>query len=205
MSKIYDKTQLNEIVSILENDGIVSFPTDTVFALGCIYDNINALNKIKKAKGRDENKPIPFMGSNIEDISKVALVNENATKLIKKFMPGALTLVLKKKDIVDDYITNGKDTIAIRIPNDEFVIKLINRIGKPMLVTSANISGHETGTTSKQVLEQLEDKIDAIVLGECKDKVASTIVDLSDDEVKIIRTGNISEIEIFKTLLEDVK
>ena len=111
-------------------------------------------------------------------------------------MPGAFTIILKKKENLPDYITNGFSTVGIRMPDDEFVLDLIKECGKPLLVTSANLSGHETGVYDKQVLEQLDGRIDAIVLGEAKGKSASTIVDMSKEEPVIIRSGPISEEEI---------
>ena len=99
-----------------------------------------------------------------------------------------------------DYVTNGFPTVGIRMPDDPFVLRLIKECGKPLLVTSANRSGEETGVRDEQVLEQLDGRIDAIVLGEAKGKLASTIVDMSEEEPRIVREGPISADDIKRVL-----
>lgn len=199
-TKRLTKKDLKEAVELLKEGKVVAFPTDTVFGLGAIYENEEALNDLKKSKGRPENKPIPTMVTDVEQMKSIAYVSDAAIRLAKAFMPGAFTIILKKKEHIPDYITNGFDTIGIRIPDDEFVLNLIKECQKPLLVTSANLSGHETGLIDTQVLEQLDGRIDAIVLGEAMGKSASTIVDMSKDEPIIIRSGPISEEEIKRVI-----
>lgn len=133
-----------------------------------------------------------------KDIEKYAYVNENAQKLIDHFMPGMITLVLKKKSILSDDFTAGYDTIGIRIPDDPFVLKLLKEVG-PMLVTSANISGQETLLNDQEVYKQFEGKIKMIVKGECKSTLASTVIKV-DEDVTILRQGCIQEEEIREVL-----
>lgn len=197
------KEEMDEVIECLEAGGVAAFPTDTVYGLGVVYDDENALNRLKEAKGRPENKPIPLMISNLKQIESVAVVTDRAKKLIQKFMPGAFTIILKKREDVPAYVTNGFDTIGIRMPDDEFILEMMNRIGKPLLVTSANMSGMPTGTTFIEVIEQLEGRIDMIVKGMCGFKESSTIVDVSTDAVKLIRKGPISEDEIMKIVEEN--
>ena len=159
-----------------------------------------ALENLKLAKGRPETKPIPTMVASLEQIRKIALVDDRALKVIKSFMPGAITIILPKKDEVSDYITNGKKTIAIRMPNDEFILELIDKCGKPLLVSSANLSGGDNSFTTNDVLAQLDGRIDGIVEGTAGGKLASTIVDLTGDNIIILREGPISYEEIVKTL-----
>ncbi len=199
-TKRLTKKDLKEAAELLKEGKVVAFPTDTVFGLGAIYENEEALNDLKKSKGRPENKPIPTMVADVEQMKSIAYVSDAAIRLAKAFMPGAFTIILKKKEHIPDYITNGFDTIGIRIPDDEFVLNLIKECQKPLLVTSANLSGHETGLIDTQVLEQLDGRIDAIVLGEAMGKSASTIVDMSKDEPIIIRSGPISEEEIKRVI-----
>ncbi|MEG0265789.1 MAG: L-threonylcarbamoyladenylate synthase [Erysipelotrichaceae bacterium] len=189
----YDKSEIEKVVSVLKDGLVVAFPTDTVFGLGVIYDDENALKRLKEAKGRDENKPIPTMVASIEQIEKIAEVSDVAKRLIKAFMPGAFTIILNKKDNVPEYATNGFSTIGIRMPKDEFVLSLINACGKAMLVTSANISGEASTSNDQDALKQLDGRIDGIVLGNSGGDQASTIVDATDATIKIIRTGAISK------------
>lgn len=197
----FEKEDIDAAVELIKEGNVVAFPTDTVYGLGVIYENEEALQALKESKGRPEDKPIPTMVSSLAQIEQIAEVDERARKLVKAFMPGAFTIILKKKANLPEYLTNGFDTVGIRMPDDAFVLNMIEACGKPMLVTSANLSGEETGLCDEQVLSQLDGRIDAIVMGEANGKVASTIVDLSKEEPVIIRSGPIKE----ETILEALK
>lgn len=188
-----EKEDLQQVAQLLKEGNVVAFPTDTVYGLAVIYENEEALEALKRSKGRPENKPIPTMVSSIEQMKEIAQMSEKATALAEAFMPGAFTMILKKKETLPAYLTNGFDTVGIRMPNDEFILELIEACGKPLLVTSANLSGEETGIRDDQVLSQLDGRIHAIVMGEAVGKVASTIVDFSGEEVKIIREGPVTK------------
>lgn len=199
----YSKEDLKIVCKEIGLGKVIAFPTDTVYGLGVRYDNLDALNRLKNAKLRPETKPIPMMVSSLAQIEEVAYVNENVKKLIQHFMPGAFTIVLKKKESVPSYVSNGLETIAIRMPNDPFVLSIMDHIGVPMLVTSANLSAQHSCTNAQEVLEQLEGRIDGIVMGESGSSVASTIVDATKPEIKILRSGIISEESIRKVLEEE--
>ncbi|PWL65540.1 MAG: threonylcarbamoyl-AMP synthase [Amedibacillus dolichus] len=188
----YHKEDIQAVVKQLKQKKVIAFPTDTVYGLGVIYDE-EALAALKYSKGRPENKPIPTMVGSLAQMEEIAVLNEEAKKLVAAFMPGAFTMILKKKDSVADFVTNGMETIGIRMPQDDFVLELLRQVGSPMLVTSANLSGEATGLVDVQVLSQLDGRIDGIVLGEAGGKVASTIVDMTSGKLKILREGPISK------------
>lgn len=192
----FEEEDIDIVAELLMEGSVVAFPTDTVYGLGVVYDDEAALLALKKAKGRPETKPIPTMIGTIDQLEQVAVVSKSAKRLAEAFMPGAITLIMKKKEEVPGYVTNGLATIGVRMPDDEFVCALIEKCGKPLLVTSANKSGEETGINDEQVLSQLDGDIDAIVLGEAKGKLASTIIDVSTEEVKILRAGPITKAQI---------
>lgn len=192
----FEEEDIDIVAELLMEGSVVAFPTDTVYGLGVVYDDEAALLALKKAKGRPETKPIPTMIGTIDQLEQVAVVSKSAKRLAEAFMPGAITLIMKKKEEVPGYVTNGLATIGVRMPDDEFVCALIEKCGKPLLVTSANKSGEETGINDVQVLSQLDGDIDAIVLGEAKGKLASTIIDVSTEEVKILRDGPITKAQI---------
>ena len=179
------------IVEILNRGGVVAFPTDTVYGLAVRYDLNEAILKMKEAKQRPETKPFPMMVSSKAQIERVAFTDVRSQKLIDHWMPGALTLVFKKKPEVDELVTNGFPTIGIRMPDDEFVLEIINRVGVPLLAPSANLSGQPACTTSEEVLKQLDGRIDAVVLGESGASTASTVCDTTGGELKILRQGPI--------------
>ena len=186
-----------QIVEILNRGGVVAFPTDTVYGLAVRYDLKEAILKMNEAKQRPETKPFPMMVSSKAQIERLAVTDARSQKLIDHWMPGALTLVFKKRPEVDELVTNGFPTIGIRMPDDEFVLEIINRVGVPLLVPSANLSGQPSCTTSEEVLKQLDGRIDAVVLGESGASTASTVCDTTGDELKILRQGPIK--------LEDLK
>ena len=147
-TKIVDRKEIELVVETLNNGGVVCFPTDTVYGIGVVYDNLDALNRLKLSKGRPDSKPIPMMIGSISQIDDVAHTNEKIVRLTSTFMPGGFTIVLNKKDNVSDEITNGFKTIALRMPDDEFICEVIKRLNRPMLVTSANLSGMPANGTT---------------------------------------------------------
>ena len=195
---LVEKENINEVIDLLNHDEVVAFPTETVFGLGVKFSHLEALEKIYEIKHRSHSKAISLMIYDPKDIEKYAYVNENAQKLIDHFMPGMITLVLKKKSILSDDFTAGYDTIGIRIPDDPFVLKLLKEVG-PMLVTSANISGQETLLNDQEVYKQFKGKIKMIVKGKCKNTRASTVIKV-DEDVTILRQGCIQEEEIREVL-----
>ena len=175
----------------------MAFPTETVFGLGVKFGSHQALDALYELKHRDKGKAISMMISKAEDIEKYAYVDETAKKLIAAFMPGMITIILKKRPHIDDYFTASLDTIGIRIPDDPFV--LLDKTG-PMLVTSANLSGENSLVDDKAVMKVFHGKIPLIVKGESISKKASTIVDLSKGKVEILRLGDISKEQIAEVI-----
>lgn len=195
MTKIVKQQDIEQICEVIQNGGIVAFPTETVYGLGIRFNDQEALEHLMEAKNRDYSKAITLMVAHPQDIFQYAYVSDKAQKIIKQFMPGMITLIFKKKESVDDMMTNGKTTIGIRIPDSEFVLSLLKKVG-PMLVTSANLSHHQNTTSTKEVLQQLDGRIDMIVDGKTSDNIASTVVDVSQDEIKILRAGKITKEQI---------
>ncbi len=194
----YSKMDRQEIINTLMHRGVLAFPTDTVFGLACIMEE-EAMRKVYEAKDRDRDKPLPMMCCDLKMIRSVAEVSETAEKVIDRFVPGPLTLILKKKETVADYVTQGKDTIGIRVPDDEFILDLIRELGQPLMVTSANISGDGSLLKWEDVLSCMDSRIDGIVCEDARGDKASTIVDLTGD-IKILREGPISLREIKEVL-----
>lgn len=189
--RTYSKEEINAVANALQNHKIIALPTDTVYGVGVMYGDLKDLQRLKNAKHRPETKPIPMMVSSIEHMEQVAVVDERVKKIAEHFLPGALTLVLRVKEEVPAEYTNGLETIAVRIPDEPFILKVIDVLNTPLLVTSANQSGAKTALTSDDVFEQLPD-IDGIVLGTCRALQASTIVDCTQEKLKILRPGPIT-------------
>ena len=195
MTKVVLENQMNEICDVIQKGGIVAFPTETVYGVGIHFNDEEALERLMEAKNRDYSKAITLMVADKADISQYAYISPQAQKMIDQFMPGMITLIFKKKESVHDSMTNGKSTIGIRIPDSEFVLSLLKKVG-PMLVTSANLSQHSNTTSTQEVLNQLDGRIDLVVDGKTSDNIASTVVDVSQDEIKILRAGKITKEQI---------
>ncbi|OCN05483.1 hypothetical protein A4S06_08505 [Erysipelotrichaceae bacterium MTC7] len=200
-TKVLQADQLETIQSYIQAGKVVAFPTDTVFGVGVRFDDEQALHALKQAKQRDSHKPIPMMVQNLVQMKQVADVDWRMDVLYKHFMPGALTVVLNRKENIPSYVSDGKKTIAIRIPDDALLLELL--ANGPMLVTSANLSGELPGKDEQEVLAQLDGRIDAIVKGKAKANIASTIIDLTGERITLLREGVYSLAQIEAVLKEE--
>lgn len=195
MAKIYNENEIDELIYILKNDGVISVPTDTVYGLCGKIDSKKAYEKLLEIKERPINKAFPIMCADEKQVRKIGLVDKNVEKLISEFMPGPITLILEKNEKLDDYITNGKNTIAVRIATTKALAEIIRKVGTPLFMTSANKSG-EPECKNIGEIERLSPLLDGILYGKYSFGKASTIVDCRFGEIKIIRKGPISEKEI---------
>lgn len=189
-----DESELNKIKEILDNDGVIIFPTDTVYGIACNCFSEKAIKKVFDIKKRPENKPINVLSNNLD---KIKLVSKNISQkekfLIDKYMPGALTIILDKNEKVSDILTAGLDTIGVRIPKNNISLRILENVSYPLATTSANISGDSAGIKITDFLKEFDGVVDAIIDGGETDlKVASTIVRVeSDNKLKIIREGTL--------------
>ena len=199
----YKQIEIEEVATILKNDGVISVPTDTVYGICARINSSKAYLKLVSVKNRPSTKSFPVMCSDIEQIKSIAIVDEAALKLIKAFMPGPITLVLNKRPDVLSYINNAgtreTDELAIRMAPTPFLKELIKEVGSPLFLTSANKSGKDVCKS----LDEIEIEcptLDGMVMGDVSFGEASTIIDCTDNDIKIQRQGPISEDEIMKAL-----
>ncbi len=192
--------QISRAVAILKKGGIVAYPTDTVYGLGADPLNARAVARIYKVKRRPHNLPLPLLLAEKSDLLKVAIVvPEIAWRLAERFLPGGLTLVLRKSPWVPGSVTAGGDTIAVRIPDHPVPIALIRGLGIPIVGTSANLSGRSSPVTAKEVREQLGEEVDLIIDGgRCPGGTESTVLDISGKVPTLIREGAIPRAELEK-------
>ena len=189
-------------VIALNSHGVIAFPTETVMGLGVYFDDQIAYEKLNALKERKPNKPYTLMLYDPYVISFYAEVDQRAVKLINKFMPGPITLLLKVKGKVPRWVTHGTGVIGIRVPNNKKALDLLYNLEKPLLVPSANKADQPPCTNSKEVKEVFGDLVDYVIKGKSGGSKSSTIVDLTGPEVKIIREGVLPKEEIFKALEE---
>ena len=184
--------ELAEAKKALENHGVIAFPTETVMGLGVYFDDEEAYNKLNKIKRRPEDKPYTMMVKSPNEISKYANVDERTQKIIKAFVPGSITLLLPAKEGLPQWVTHGGNTLGIRVPSNEMAKELLEEVDKPLLVPSANRSGEKPAMNSDEVKEIFLDELDFILEGEAKSERPSTILDLTKEEVEVVREGPIT-------------
>ncbi len=171
---------------------IIAFPTDTVFGVGALIDDLEAIEKIYELKKRDYSKPLAILASSINDIKPyVKDINDDVLKIMKKYWPGALTIIFNKSDLVDSKLTAGFNTIAFRIPNCQIALDILKQTG-PLATTSVNISGSTPLNTYEQIKKYFGNQIDYLVeQNVISSNVSSTIIDVSQGIIKVIREGEI--------------
>jgi len=184
-------------IKVLKEGGVVAFPTDTVYGIGGNAFIEQAVAKVYQIKQRPRHLALPLLISSKPDLERVArVVPEVAWRLADRFLPGGLTLVLKKAAGVPDIVAPG-DTVAVRIPDHPIPIALIRGLGVPLIGTSANLSGGASPVTAQQVWAQLGNKVDIIVDGgRCRWGVESTVVDVSGEFPRVLREGVVPRREI---------
>jgi L-threonylcarbamoyladenylate synthase len=192
--------KLKLAAEVIQSGGLVVYPTDTLYGLACDALNKEAIARVFKVKKRPISNPLPIAVNDLKMLEKYAFVDERAEKIAKRFLPGALTIILKKKAL-PDILTSGLDSIAIRIPDNKTALKLIGYSGVPITTTSANISGKEPPISVEEVIEQIKD-IDVILdYGGLESRLPSTILDLTG-KPKILREGKIPKAEVMRALEE---
>ncbi len=190
----------------IKKGNLVAFPTETVYGLGADALNEKAVGKIFQAKGRPFNDPLIAHIADIKELYRLSKqVPPVALKLAKVFWPGALTLVLKKSELISDIVTAGLDTIAIRIPADKIALSLIREAKTPIVAPSANLFGRTSPTTAQHVADDLDGKIEMIIDGgKTKVGVESTVLDITAKPIQVLRAGGIS-VEKLKEVIGQVK
>lgn len=194
---VHDKKATVHAVKVLSKSGLVIYPTETAYGLACDATNANAIKKIfyvKKRKG----KSIPIIVSSVKMIERYAVLDKDARKLMKRFMPGPLTLVVRKKNLPDAL---SKKTIGFRIPANKFAINLVKKFGKPITATSTNLSGQKSIYNISEIKKIFIGKVDLIIdSGDLPKRSPSTVFDVNSR--KLIRKGKISLKQIEKIIIK---
>ena len=185
-------TQITTAGQIVKKGGVIIFPTDTVYGLGCAAEDKKAIARIYRLKKRGGHKPLPVLIPSLAAADRMgARLNRQGKILVKKFWPGPLTLVVGTK--------SGK-TIGLRIPKQKLSLSLLRKTG-PLATTSANLSGRPSARSLAEIPVALRNAVDLVIDGgDCPLSIESSVVDATGDEVKILREGYISKIEIEKAL-----
>ena len=199
--------QLHKVANLLKAGKTVVFPTETVYGLGANALDLEAAKKIYEAKGRPSDNPLIVHISKKEDVDFLAgNISQDSKLLMEAFWPGPLTLILDKSDNVPIETTGGLMTVAIRMPSNPIARKLIDLAGVPIAAPSANISGRPSITSSKYLVEELCERVDAIIISEDSEiGLESTVIDMTASTPVILRPGKIGKTEIEKILNKEIE
>ena len=186
-----DVVTLKELLTKDIKGKVICFPTDTVYGVGALIDDEQAINKIYHLKNRDISKPLAVL-TGTKEINKYVLeISDFANELMTKYWPGALTIIFKKSNLISDKVTSGFDTIGLRMPNSQIALQILNKFGL-MATTSVNLSGQQPLNNLEDIANNFGNEIDYIIIDQEEiSNVSSTVIDVSRKPYKIIRQGNI--------------
>ena len=188
---------IDKVVRTIQKGGVVVFPTDTVYGIGCDPFNIKAVERIYKIKNRVPQKLFPVLGYSQQELEKIVVFTKDMKKIIEKFWPGPITIIGKIKDDKIRHSMNLKEKVAVRVPNNQCVLSVLKKC-KFLIGTSANISGSKSFTDPSDCENELEGYDILIDGGIISSNGESTIIEFDENGWKILREGSISEEEIKK-------
>lgn len=177
------------MVGILKDGGVIAYPTDTVYGIGCDIFNKKAIEKIYQIKKKDNKQPMSFVCSDLSHISEFAKVSNYAYRIMKRFLPGPYTFILDASSSVPKVLMPKKKTVGIRIPNNNITLSIVKTLGNPIISTSANISGKDVTSDPFDIEIALKHSLDEIVDGGILAGDPSSVIDLTGDMPIVLREG----------------
>lgn len=185
---------IDKIVKEIRQGNLVIIPTDTVYGISVDMTNEKAIKKVYEAKNRDKSKPLILLVSSVDMLRKYTeKLNQLEEEIIKKYLPGKLTLLLHKNNKVSDEITSGSNLVGIRIPDNKELIKIIDKIGNPIISTSANISGKTTITNPKEIEKEMLKHISYVEDAGTINNEPSSIIKIENEKIIVIRKESIAK------------
>jgi L-threonylcarbamoyladenylate synthase len=203
---LIDIEGIKEAAEVIKNRGLVAFPTETVYGLGANALDPKAVAKIFEAKKRPLDDPLIVHVSKIADLyDLVEEVSSDLERIVNRFWPGPLTVILKKKDIVSDIVTTGLETVAIRMPSSPIAKKLIELSGVPIAAPSANLFSRPSPTKAQHVIDDLDGRIDVVIDGgDTEIGIESTVIEVLPNKILVLRPGGI-DVEKLQEMVQEVK
>ncbi len=190
MKELLQSSNPQVIAEIFANGGIVIFPTDTVWGIGCVYDDDQAIKRLYSIKNRLPDKPTSLLIPNSNWVNKLAIINPTAKKILNKYWPGALTVVLPaKKEIEDKSFVSTTKKVGVRIPNHKKLLEVIKILEKPILAPSANFAGKTPPQTISQLDPNLLKLVDAVFISIDGSGKESTVITFENENLVILRDG----------------
>jgi len=181
---------IQRVVECLKQGGVIAYPTDTTYGIGCDIFNKKGVKRIYQIKQRDPRKPFSFICSDLSDVANYAQVSNFAFKTMKRNLPGRYTFVLEATRIVPDLLTTRQKTVGIRIPENPIALAIVRELGHPLVTTSANLAGEESYPDPSQIEESMGRMLDMVVDGGILLGDPSTVISLIDDRADVLRQGS---------------
>jgi len=188
---------IRRVVEVVEGGGVIGYPTDTIYGLGCDLFNPEAIRKIHRLKKLEGKKPLSFICSDLKDISHYAYVSNYAYKMMKRLLPGAYTFVLKATKLVPKIAMTRQNTVGIRIPDNKICLALVKGLGHPIISTSVYKPDEGLYNDPAEIEERFGKQLDLVIDGGVIVAEHSSIIDLTDDFPKVIRKGK-GNISLFR-------
>jgi tRNA threonylcarbamoyl adenosine modification protein (Sua5/YciO/YrdC/YwlC family) len=188
---------IRRVVEILEGGGVIGYPTDTIYGVGCDLFNPDAIRKIHQLKKLEKKKPLSFICSDLKDISRYAYVSNATYKMMKRLLPGAYTFVLKATKLVPKIAMTKQNTVGIRIPDNKICLALVKELGHPIISTSVYKPDEGLYNDPAEIEERFKKQLTLVIDGGVIVAEHSSIIDLTDDIPKIIRKGK-GDISLFQ-------
>jgi tRNA threonylcarbamoyl adenosine modification protein (Sua5/YciO/YrdC/YwlC family) len=188
---------IRRVVEVLEGGGVIGYPTDTIYGLGCDLFHPEAIRKIHRLKKLAGKKPLSFICSDLKDISHYAYVSNYAYKMMKRLLPGAYTFVLKATKLVPKMAMTKQNTVGIRIPDNKICLSLVKELGHPIVSTSVYKPDEGLYNDPAEIEERFGKQLDLVIDGGMIVAEHSSIIDLTDDSPKVIRKGK-GDVKLFQ-------
>lgn len=183
--------QIAKACQFLKSGGVVIFPTDTVWGIGAAISSPHGIAKLYRIKKREPKKPTALLVSDLNMAKRYGVINDTASQLASQHWPGALTLIVKTKANVPSTVTGNSDTVGLRAPDHHLATQLIQSLDQPIVTASANFASLQPAATKDQLDPNLVNLADFVLDGEAKGQPASTIVDTTHSNLRIIRSGSV--------------
>jgi tRNA threonylcarbamoyl adenosine modification protein (Sua5/YciO/YrdC/YwlC family) len=180
---------ITRVVKLLEDGGIIAYPTDTTYGIGCSIFNKRGIERIYILKQREKKKPFSFICADLSDVARYSKVSNYAFKIMKRYLPGPYTFVLSASNIVPNLLVTKQKTVGIRIPNNKICLAIVQELGHPIITTSANVSGEEPIGDPVEVEQELGNKLDLVIHGGKLSANVSSVISLINDIPLVLRKG----------------
>jgi tRNA threonylcarbamoyl adenosine modification protein (Sua5/YciO/YrdC/YwlC family) len=190
ISPVYpERRKIRQVVQIIEQGGVIGYPTDTVYGIGCSIFQKSGIQRVYEIKKKDRHKPLSFICSDLKDISQYAQVSNYAYKTMKRLLPGPYTFILEATKLVPKIMLTKRKTVGIRVPDNLICLALVRELGHPIITTSVSKPDDQLYNDPKEIHIRLRGRLDLVIDGGMMFPEHSTVVDLTGDAPGIVRKG----------------